>query len=124
MGAYLVGSGFIILGVWHLLYTRHIIKNRIEVDALVIHTEEGAGGDSGSLYYPVFRYNINGEQFETKYSTGNPKYSPGVVTRIYCYKKNPRRIILSNHILISIVGDILLMAFGIVFICIFAMQGG
>ena len=113
MALYLVGIGFIVAPIFYLFINRHMLKNRIEVDALVIKTKKLCGGDEGTFYYPVFQYNVKGEQFETEYMTGNARYSVGIVTRIYCYKHSPNIIILPDELIWHKIVPIIVVIVGI-----------
>jgi hypothetical protein len=120
----LIGIGFIIFSSYQLWNTIRILKNRIEVDALVIGYEERPGGDDGPIYYLVFRYWVNGEPFETRYGTGDSQYKLGSTHRIYCYKNNPKKIELPSGLIMNAIAGIFIIILGISAIYTGLMQGG
>jgi hypothetical protein len=94
--------------------TIRILKSRIEVDALVIGNEERPGpGDDGPMYHLVFRYWVNGEPFETRYSTSDDQYKLSSIHRIYCYKNDPKKIILPRGIINNTLIKIFCMIMGV-----------
>jgi hypothetical protein len=108
-----IGIGLIVYSVYDLIYTIQILKNRIEVDALVIGNVERPGGDDGPIYHLVFRYWVNGEPFETRYSTGDDRYKLSSIHRIYCYKNNPKKIVLPIGIIKNTIAGILFIVCGV-----------
>jgi len=117
---FIIGGACIAVPLLDFLKRFMMKWNGVEVDATVIKTEEvikGAGrrrihGDSpstkGSTYFPIFRYNVEGTDFETEYAIRDTKkkYSDGETVRIRYHKKNPEKIIIPtdrNSIIMNLV---------------------
>jgi hypothetical protein len=95
---YLLGIAFVVMPLLDLSFRRKIIKNRLEVDAIVLRTSKKVDSEGATSYFPVFEYYVEGKRYETRYSTGNmrPKFLDGDKVQIYCYINNPEKVVLPN----------------------------
>jgi hypothetical protein len=122
---YIVGCVGIIISLLDYFTRRHKMNNRIEVDANVLRVDkEYMGFGEGDEYHVVFQYNVSGRQYEKRVFLGGSMttrmksiYEPGGVCRIYCYNKNPQKIILPDSVKAYILIDILFMVAGVFAIC-------
>ena len=94
-----LGIILIICAISIFFYRWYIMASGIEVIAIVIKTDTKPA-DAGYKYFPVFQYSVAGKQFETKLIFGYlfPKYSNGAEVRIFCDRRNPKRIIVPRDI--------------------------
>jgi len=109
----IIGVGLISFSIVHYISRLRILKNKIIVEARVVKTRKRIDSESGDVFHPVFRYTVNGYQYETKFSTTSSKYPVDTVINIYCYTKNPKKIILPDHIKTGIVFDAIFFVLGI-----------
>jgi hypothetical protein len=122
---YIVGCAGIAISLLDYFSRRHKMNNAVEVDANVLRVEkEYMGFGEGDEYRVVLQYSVGGQQYERKVFLGGSMtnnmrriYEPGGVCRIYCYSKNPRKIILPDSIKAYFLIDVLFMAAGIFAIC-------
>jgi hypothetical protein len=122
---YFVGCAAIAISLLDYFSRRHKMNNRIEVDANVLNVEKKyMGFGEGDEYHVVFQYSVGGRQYETRVFLGGSMtahmkniYAPGSVCRIYCYSKNPEKIILPDSIRAFFAIDAMFMAAGVLAIC-------
>ena len=103
MELYIGGLGVIavVISLLCLLNNWQVKRNGFEVDSIVIRTDKKPGRRGSINYFPIFQYEIDGEQFEKKYSFfghSKQRYADGEIVRIYCHKKSPKRILVRNDI--------------------------
>ena len=115
-----LGVIFVLLSLCSFIDGWLIKKNKIEVDATVIRTEETSSSEGGVSFCPVFCYDIEGRHYVERYIIGNmkPKYPNGTVVRIYCHRKNPNRILIPNdrtRLLLSL----FFLVLGLIFLAIY-----
>ncbi|MDR0249692.1 MAG: hypothetical protein LBI44_08615 [Oscillospiraceae bacterium] len=122
---YIVGCACVVISLSDYFSRRHKMNNSIEVDADVLRVEEEyMGFGEGDEYHVVLRYAVGGRQYEKRVFLGGSMtanmrktYEPGSVCRIYCYIKNPRKIVLPDSVKAFFLIDILFMAAGIFAVC-------
>ena len=81
-------SAVILLGVsiWYTFSSFGFYYNGVETEATVVRLESSHSTDSGTTYSPVYRYTVNGEQYEYESvnSSSPPSHQVGeVVTLLY-----------------------------------------
>ena len=85
MVSYRSGIVVIIISILSCLWRLYRLKNCVEVDALVLITEEQKWpSETGAQYYSVFQYSVSGKEYITKCYTGNIEYTVGSIARVYC----------------------------------------
>ena len=120
---YLFGLIFVMLPLISFINSWQIKKNKIEVDAIVVRTDR-IWKEEGYSFFPVLKYEISGEQFEKRYTTGSikPTYSDGEIVTIFCHKKNYKRILLPNDKTAQFI-NILFLTLGLLAITIATIVG-
>ena len=100
----IIGLCFIFFPVGFFIQQRNIRKNGIKINAVVIRTEKRRSSNrrrsTGASYFPVFKYTVEGVDFETEYVVGNilPKFNDGETVSIYYHKNKPQNISLPNDL--------------------------
>ena len=118
---YVIGAVFIILPLVVFLYERHIISNGIEVEAVVVRTEEVRGRRGQRFYHAVLSYEVDGKKYETKSQSGFSikTQAVGDHVRLYCHKENPKKFVVKGHSrVLTYILLVLLAIIGVLFIVI------
>ena len=81
-------SAVIMLGVsiWYAISSYGFYSNGIEVESTVVRLESSHSSDSGTTYSPVYRYIVDGQEYEYESvnSSSPPSHDVGeVVTLLY-----------------------------------------
>ena len=81
-------SAVIMLGVsiWYTISSYGFYSNGIEVESTVVRLESSHSSDSGTTYSPVYRYIVDGQEYEYESvnSSSPPSHDVGeVVTLLY-----------------------------------------
>ena len=124
----LIGIAIIVVAIYHYQYRRRYFskENRIEVDALVLNKRmQERQVEDGQRYTYVFKYNVDGEQYETEYrDSSESNCSVGDIIKIYCNKDNPKEITMPNDVVWAAVMEIGFIVIGIGGILAGIRQGG
>jgi len=88
-------SAVIMLGVsiWYAISSYGFYNNGVEVEATVVRLEESHSADTGTTYSPVYRYTVDGKQYEYESvnSSSPPSHEVGEVVILLYEPDNPGR---------------------------------
>lgn len=82
-----------VLSIWYLYTSVSLAANGVEASATVVRLEASSSSDGGTTYSPVFRYVVDGQEYE--YESVNSSYPPshevGEVTTLLYNPENPAK---------------------------------
>lgn len=81
------------IGIWYTYSSYMFSTNGIEVQGTVVRLEESHSADSGTTYSPVFRYTVDGQEYEYESvnSSSIPSNQVGEVTTLLVDPNNPSK---------------------------------
>jgi len=80
-------------GIWYLYSSYMFYANGVKVQATVVRLEESSSSDSGISFSPVFRYTVDGKdyEYESINASNPPTHEVGEVTTLLYDPNNPAR---------------------------------
>lgn len=83
----------LIVSLWYGYSSYQFASSGIEVEGTVIRLESSHSSDSGTSYSPVFRYTVNGQdyEYESVNSSNPPTHQVGDVTTLLYQPDNPAK---------------------------------
>lgn len=83
----------LIISLWFGYSSYQFVSSGIEVEGTVVRLESSHSSDSGTSYSPVFRYTVNGQEYEYESvnSSNPPTHQVGDVTTLLYQPDNPAK---------------------------------
>ncbi|MBM4428058.1 MAG: DUF3592 domain-containing protein [Chloroflexi bacterium] len=83
----------LIVSLWYSYSSYQFISSGIEVEGTVVRLASSHSSDSGTTYSPVFRYSVNGQEYEYESvnSSNPPTHEVGDVTTLLYQPDNPAK---------------------------------
>jgi hypothetical protein len=81
------------VSIWYGYTSWNFYSNGVEVKGTVVRLESSSSSDSGTTYSPVFRYTVNGVdyEYESVNSSNPPTHKVGEVTTLLYDPKDPEK---------------------------------
>ncbi len=81
------------VSIWYAYSSWNFYSNGVEVQGTVVRLEESHSSDSGTTYSPVFRYTVEGREYEYESvnSSSPPTHRVGEVTTLLYDPNNPAK---------------------------------
>lgn len=83
----------LIVSVWYTYSSWNYYSNGVEVQATVTRLESSTSSEGGTTYSPVFRYTVNGQEYEYESvnSSDPPSHEVGEVVTLLYNPDNPTK---------------------------------
>lgn len=83
----------LIVSIWYGYSSWNFYSNGVEVQGTVVRLESSSSADTGTTYSPVFRYTVDGVdyEYESVNSSSPPTHKVGEVTTLLYDPKNPAK---------------------------------
>jgi hypothetical protein len=83
----------LVVSIWYGYSSYQFVSSGIEVEGTVVRLESSSSADSGTTYSPVFRYTVDGQEYEYESvnSSSPPTHKVGEITTLLYDPNNPEK---------------------------------
>lgn len=81
------------VSIWYSYSSYQFVSNGVKVEGTVVRLESSHSSDSGTTYSPVFRYTVNGQEYEYESvnSSNPPTHEVGEVSTLLYDPNDPEK---------------------------------